>query len=190
MLSEWCWWDGRLPHALSPQSADTRVHPAECVACRKRLRRLWNEHLESRCHRMHLLQRLRRKGRAFTARIPRNRNREQMYLVSLLSEARFLSGVLYFWRHQNNFLLINFHLIQRNCGSARSSEPPGGRAGAALCCGIRRLRRALSGRQEPRYRGTWGRFEQQRGYTRAGLGVPAPFERTWNVELIGFLPFQ
>jgi hypothetical protein len=55
-----------------------------------------------------------------------------MYLVSLLSGARFLSGMLYFWRHQNNFLLINFHLIQRSWDSARSWEPPGAGAPAAL----------------------------------------------------------
>lgn len=52
--------------------------------------------LNHACHRVHLLQRLQRKGSAFAARIPGNRNREQMYLVSLLSEARFLSGMLYF----------------------------------------------------------------------------------------------
>lgn len=69
-----------------------------------------------------------------------------MYLVSLLSGARFLSGMLYFWRHQNNFLLINFHLIQRGWDSARSSESPGGRAQAALCC--RRNRCACSPKRQ------------------------------------------
>lgn len=69
--------------------------------------------------------------------IPGNTNCSQMYLDSLLSGARFLSGMLYFWRHQNNFLLIIFHLIQRSWDAARSWEPPGGRSRAALYCLLR-----------------------------------------------------
>ena len=65
------------------------------------------------CHCTPLLLMVQWKGRAFTVD-----SQEQKPLtnvsVSLLSGARFLSGMLYFWRHQNNFLLINFHLTQRS----------------------------------------------------------------------------
>lgn len=113
-----------------------------------------------------------------------------MYLVSLLSGARFLSGMLYFWRHQNNFLLINFHLIQRSWDSARSSEPPGGRARAALCCWIRCACTSPEGGHEPssgRHAGAFKTTAQR--HARHGSGFLAPIWRDLKLGLKGISSF-
>lgn len=98
--------------------------------------------------------------------------------------------MLYFWRHQNNFLLINFHLIQRSWDSARSSEPPGGRAQAASLRQDWMRTHSSQGRagtQPSRHTGHSQQQQQQQQH-KLTCTVGVLFERTWNVVPMAFCP--